>query len=98
MLKRGNFFPVELSELRTLVVLSELGKLSLAAEHLHLSPPAIHKQLKKLEEELGVPLYEKTGRRLQLTQPAEVLLSYLKDMLAQLHSAPLFPRWTNGRG
>jgi DNA-binding transcriptional LysR family regulator len=87
LLKRGNFFSVELKELRTLVMLSELGKLSLVAEHLHLSPPAIHKQLKKLEEDLGVPLYEKIGRRLQLTQPAEVLLPYLKDMLAQYHSA-----------
>ena len=74
---------MELNELRTLVALSELGRLSLAAEHLHLSPPAVHKQLKKLEEELVVPLYEKIGRRLQLTQPGEVLLPYLKDMLVQ---------------
>jgi DNA-binding transcriptional LysR family regulator len=85
--KRGNFFSVELRELRTLVVLSELGRISLAAERLHLSPPAIHKQLKNLEEELGVRLYEKMGRRLQLTQPAEVLLPYLKEVLAQYQSA-----------
>jgi DNA-binding transcriptional LysR family regulator len=78
---------VELKELRSLVALSELGSISLAAEQLHLSPPAIHKQLKILEADLGVPLYEKIGRRLELTQAAEVLLPYLKDMLAQYDSA-----------
>jgi DNA-binding transcriptional LysR family regulator len=78
---------VELKELRSLMALSELGSISLAAEKLHLSPPAIHKQLKILESELGVVLYEKVGRRLQLTQAAEVLLPYLKELLAQYDSA-----------
>jgi DNA-binding transcriptional LysR family regulator len=78
---------VELKELRSLVALAELGSISLAAEHLHLSPPAIHKQLKTLERELGVTLYEKMGRHLQLTQAAEILLPYLKDLLAQYGSA-----------
>ncbi len=78
---------MELKELRCLVALSELGSISQVAEHLHLSPPAIHKQLKILEGELGVRMYEKIGRRLQLTQPAEILLPYLKDMLAQYNSA-----------
>src|SRR5260370_7489763 len=78
---------MELRQLRSLVTISELGSISLAAQHLHLSPPAIHKQLKGLEIDLGVPLYEKIGRQLQLTQPAEVVLPYLKDILAQYDSA-----------
>jgi len=80
---------VELKELRSLVALSELGSISLAAGKLHLSPPAIHKQLKILESELGASLYEKVGRRLQLTQAAEVLLPYLRELLAQYDSALL---------
>lgn len=76
-----------MKELRSLLALSELGSISLVAERLHLSPPAIHKQLKILEKELGVPLYEKAGRRLQLTQAADVLVPYLKDMLGQYDSA-----------
>lgn len=78
---------MELRELRCLVTLSELGSISLVAERLHLCPPAIHKQLKILEAELGVRMYEKIGRRLQLTQPAEILLPYIKDILAQYNSA-----------
>ena len=37
--------PVDLKELRSLVTLAEVGSISMAAERLHLSPPAIHKQL-----------------------------------------------------
>ena len=73
---------VELKELRSLVALSELGSISLVAGHIHLSPPAIHKQLKTLEGELGVPLYEKAGKQLQLTQAATVLLPHIKELLA----------------
>jgi DNA-binding transcriptional LysR family regulator len=78
---------MELREIRSLVAISKLGSISLAAEHLHLSPPAIHKQLKSLADELGIPLYEKLGQRLQLTQGAEVVLPYLRDMLAQYAAA-----------
>jgi DNA-binding transcriptional LysR family regulator len=82
-----NVVLVEFRELRSLVTLSELGSISSTAESLHLSPGAIHKQLKILEGELGVRLYEKVGRRLQLTQAADLLLPYLKDLLAQYDCA-----------
>lgn len=78
---------MELKELRSLVALADLGSITLAAEKLNLSPAAIHKQLKVLESELGVRLYEKAGRRLQLTQASDVLLPYLRDLLAQYDSA-----------
>ena len=78
---------MEIKELRSLVALSELGSISLAAAQLHLSPPAIHKQLKILEAELGVSLYEKVGRGLQLTQAAEIVLPYARELLAQYDSA-----------
>lgn len=73
----------ELNQLRCLLAVSESGSISLAVNHLHLSPPAIHKQLKSLESEVEIQLYEKVGRCLHLTQAAEVLLPYSKDILAQ---------------
>jgi DNA-binding transcriptional LysR family regulator len=73
---------MELKELRSLVALSELGSIALVADYIHLSPPAIHKQLKTLEAELGVTLYEKAGKKLQLTQAATVLLPHVKELLA----------------
>lgn len=71
------------------MALSELGNISLVAERLHLSAPAIHKQLKTLEGELGLKLYERAGQQLRITQATEVLLPYLQDMLVQYDSAVL---------
>jgi DNA-binding transcriptional LysR family regulator len=78
---------MELNELRSLIALSELGNISEVAKRLHLSPPAIHKQLKTLEGELGVPLYEKAGKQLQLTQAAAIMLPHIKEMLAHYQFA-----------
>jgi LysR family transcriptional activator of glutamate synthase operon len=56
---------------------------------LNLSPAAVHKQLKVLENELGVRLYEKAGRQLRLTQAAGILLPHVKSLLAQYDAALL---------
>jgi DNA-binding transcriptional LysR family regulator len=74
---------MELKELRSLVLLSELGSLARVAERLDLTAPAVHKQLKTLESGLGVRLYERDGRHLHLTQAATILLPYSRDLLAQ---------------
>lgn len=78
---------MELKELRSLIALSELGNISLVAERLHLSPPAIHKQLKTLEDELGVTLYERVGKQLRMAQVASVLLPYMQEILVQYDAA-----------
>jgi DNA-binding transcriptional LysR family regulator len=73
--------------MRSLLSLAETRSISLTGEQLHLSAAAIHKQLKILEGELGVRLYEKVGHHLQLTQAAEILVPYIKDLLVQYDSA-----------
>jgi LysR family transcriptional activator of glutamate synthase operon len=78
---------MELRELRSFVVLAEVGSIVKTAERVHLSAAAIHKQLKILEAELGVQLYERVGRQLRLTQAANVLLPHVKNVLAQYDSA-----------
>jgi DNA-binding transcriptional LysR family regulator len=79
---------MEMHELRSLIALAELGSLAAVAQKLHLSPAAIHKQFRALEDSLGVRLYERFGRQLKLTRAAEVLLPYCREMLAQ-HEAAL---------
>jgi DNA-binding transcriptional LysR family regulator len=74
---------MEIREIRSFMTLAELGSLTQTAQKLHLSPGAIHKQIKVLESELDVRLYEKMGRRVALTQPAKVLLPYVRDLLAR---------------
>lgn len=64
------------------MALADCKAIARVADTLALSAPAIHKQLKLLEAELGVQLYEKVGRGLRLTQAAELLLPYCRDLLA----------------
>lgn len=78
---------MELRELRSLAALAELGSITRIASKLHLSPAAVHKQLKTLESELNVKLYEKVGRRLTLTQPAQILLPYVRELLGRYDAA-----------
>ena len=77
---------MDLKELRTLVALSDLGSMTLAAKRLHLSPAAVHKQLKVLQAELGVQLYEHVGRGLVLTPIGQMLIPHLHSLLAQYDS------------
>lgn len=74
---------MEFRELRSLATVADLGSITQAAEKLHLTPPAIHKQLRCLEAELGVRLYENIGHRLRLTQAAEIILPHSRDLLAE---------------
>ena len=62
---------MEIRELRSLLTLAETGSIIEAASRLHLSPAAIHRQLKILGDELEAPLYERRGRNLRLTGAAE---------------------------
>lgn len=73
---------MELRALKSLDTLATTGSITKTAQELNLSPAAVHKQLKVLEDELGVQLYEKSGRQLRLTQPALTLLPYVKNLLA----------------
>jgi len=78
---------MELREIRSLVSLADLGNIHRVAGAVHLSSPSVHKHLKALEQELGVPLYERSGRALRLTDAAQVILPYLRQMLAEHDTA-----------
>ena len=79
---------MELSNLRALVALSELGTFANAGERLHLSAPAVFDQIRKLEMEAGEKLYERAGRKLRITQTGQLLIEYARRML-QEHDAAL---------
>lgn len=80
---------MEFRQLKSLRILAECGSITQAAAAVHLTPAAIHKQLKQLEDELAVPLYERKNGRMRLTGAAETLLPYLRDILGQYESAVL---------
>jgi DNA-binding transcriptional LysR family regulator len=78
---------MELHAIRSLCSLAETHSLSETARLVHLTPAAIHKQLKQLEHDLSVRLYEKSNQGLLLTAAALEILPYLRAILAQHSSA-----------
>lgn len=58
-----------------------------AARALHLTPPAVTMQVKDLEAQIGLALFERSGRQVSLTTPGEYMLVYARKLLATLKDA-----------
>ena len=74
---------MNLRALRTFVATADSGGLVRASERLHVSQPAASRQIDALEDEFGVPLFRRAGRRLQLTSEGEDLMRYGRRVLAE---------------
>lgn len=72
---------IELYELRQFAAFADCGTLSEAAEILHLSQPALSRNMKKLEEEIGVSLFTRRKNRLELNENGKYVLSLAKELL-----------------
>jgi DNA-binding transcriptional LysR family regulator len=77
---------VELRHLRYFVAVAEQGSVSKAARHVHVSQPALSRQIRDLEADLGVPLFDRVGRHIELTAEGEDLLRHGRDVLARAES------------
>lgn len=73
---------MEIYQLRTFATIAELGQLTRAAEALHLSQPAISAQIKALEEEVDVALFERSSSGMVLTMAGQRLLAQAEKVLA----------------
>ena len=78
---------VTLRQLRTFKTVAELKSFSLAAQRLKLSQPSVSYQVKELEETLGLPLLDRLGKRVQLTEAGTLLYGYARRMLDVLDEA-----------
>jgi DNA-binding transcriptional LysR family regulator len=72
---------MDLRRLKTFVTVAEHGTVSRAAELLHITQPALSRQIGGLEEELGFALFERIGRRLVLTPRGEQFLGDCRSLL-----------------
>ena len=78
---------MDLRQLRYLVALAEEGSFTRAAESVHIAQPAVSQQIRRLEEELGIALVERTTRRVALTDAGELLVVRARRILAELEAA-----------
>ena len=69
-----------------------------AAQELHLTQPAVSIQLKQLEGQVGLPLFEQMGRRMHLTQAGEELLRHTRELLARFREAEAAIETLKGAG
>jgi DNA-binding transcriptional LysR family regulator len=67
--------------LRTLVTARQLGGFNRAAQQVGRSQSAVSQQIRKLEEQVGQPLFRREGRSLALTEAGDVILSYARRIL-----------------
>lgn len=63
-----------LNQLRYFTAVCRLGSVTAAASELHISQPSVSSSVRELEEEFGVNLFHRVGRRLHLTKEGEYLL------------------------
>lgn len=68
--------PFTLDQLRILKAISTEGSFKRAADSLYVSQPAVSLQVQNLEKQLNVPLFDRGGRRAQLTEAGHLLLKY----------------------
>lgn len=72
---------MELSHLEVLVAVAEEKGFSRGAERLHRTQPAVSQTVRKLEEEIGRPLFDRSSNDATLTDAGEVLYAYARQML-----------------
>lgn len=77
---------MNLRHLRTFVLIAESGGIARASGRLHLSSPAASRQILALENEFRVKLFDRIGRRLQLTPEGEDLLARCRRLLSDAES------------
>jgi len=74
---------MDLRRLRTFVTVAEQGSVSKAALRLRISQPGLSRQIQELQQELGLRLFERVGRRLVLTAEGQQLLGSCRHLLGQ---------------
>ncbi|MGE0211709.1 MAG: LysR substrate-binding domain-containing protein [Parvibaculaceae bacterium] len=75
---------MDLHQLRTLKHVAELGSLSRAADRLRIAQPALSRQIRLLEEELGTALFERHGRGMVITETGREVLKHALRIMAEV--------------
>ena len=78
---------MDINFLRYFQTVATLEHMTRAAEVLHVSQPALSMAISKLEQELGVPLFDRQGRGVKLNNFGEVLLSHIDVILTEIDEA-----------
>ena len=73
--------PLDLDQLQTFISIADTGSFTRAADEVHRTQSAVSMQMRRLEERVGKPLFEKDGRTNRLTEDGEKLLTYARRLI-----------------
>jgi DNA-binding transcriptional LysR family regulator len=78
---------MSLAQIRYFVAVAEHGNVGRAASRLRVAQPAVSRQIKNLEDELGAQLFVRTSRGMQLSSSGEVFLDHARGILTGVDAA-----------
>jgi LysR family nitrogen assimilation transcriptional regulator len=87
---------VDIRQIRAFLAIADAGSVTRAAELLHIVQPAVSRQLKLLEEDVGAPLFDRGRHGMALTEAGQLLLERARRALRELDAARLEIRPTPG--
>ncbi len=89
---------MEISALRIFTAVVQQGGVTRAAEHLHRVQSNVTTRIRQLEEELGLPLFVRAGKRMHLTPAGQTLLDYADRILGLVEEAQIAVQDSTPRG
>ncbi len=78
---------MDIRQLRYFIAIAEEGQITGAAKRLQMAQPPLSQQLKQMEDELGVELMERVGKRMELTEAGAALYKQALNIVQQLDEA-----------
>ena len=80
-------YNMELNQIKQFRIIAQTESVSKAAEQLFIAQPSLSQTLKRLETELGTPLFERHGRRITLNEAGKIFLRYSDEIVSALENA-----------
>lgn len=78
---------MELIQLKYFKTVAQTGKISEAAQSLFISAPALSTSISRLEKELGIALFDRTGNKIALNPQGQIFLRYVNQIFSNLECA-----------
>lgn len=78
---------MDFKQIRAFITVAETGNVTRAAEVLHLVQPAVSRQIRLLEEDIGTPLFERERHGMALTEAGHALVAYARRVMLELERA-----------
>lgn len=81
---------ITIRQLEIFIAVSRAESYTQAAKEIHLTQPAVSMQIKQLEHQLGIPLFEQLGKKIYLTEAGKEIYQHARNILDQLDEMETF--------